>query len=140
MKYSEVFAQRILRFELFVAVRTAETNVLHVLHDATDTCVVFGYDLCLEVGFLEIFQAFDLLLRYSTVSFRCLELQAEAVVSLMCIRNDQVGLSRCVTFTPSLNAFVRGGLQFPETCNEQSLWVVLPNEIHNLLMESCLVL
>ena len=49
-----------LVFEFLVAVWAADAYILHVFHDATDTCVVFCYDLCLEVGFLEVFQTFDL--------------------------------------------------------------------------------
>ena len=60
MKYSQVSIESFLVFEFLAAVWTAETDVLHVFHNASDTCVVFGYDLCLIVGFLEILQAFNL--------------------------------------------------------------------------------
>ena len=65
-----------LILELLAAVWTADANVLHIFHDAADTCVAFCYDLCLEVGFLEILQAFDLLVRNLSVAFRSFEFQA----------------------------------------------------------------
>ena len=61
MKYSQVSIESFLVFEFLAAVWTAETDVLHVFHNASDTCIVFGYDLCLIVGPLEVFQTLDLL-------------------------------------------------------------------------------
>ena len=106
MKYSQMSIECFLIFELFAAMWTAETNVLHVFHNAPDTCIVFGYDLCLVVGLLEIFQTLDLLLRNSSVALRRFEFQAESVVSLVSVRNYQIGLTARVSFAPCLESFV----------------------------------
>ena len=140
MKYSEVFAQRIFCFELFAAVWAAESYFCHVFHNAADTCVVFISDLCLEVGFPEIFQTPNLFLRHLSISFRCFEFQTQSVVGLVCVRNYKVGLSCCVALAPGLDAFVARSLQFPKPCDEQGVWIMFANEIHNFLMQRRLVL
>ena len=105
-----MFIESFLVFEFLIAVWTADADILHVFHDATDTCVVFCYDLCFIVGFLKVFQAFDLFVRNLSVAFRSFELQAETVVRFVSVRKDQIWLSSCVALPPSLDAFVCGGL------------------------------
>ena len=62
-----------LVLEFLAAAWTADADILHIFHDAAYTRVVFCYDLCLIVGFLEIFQTLDLFLRHLSVALRSFE-------------------------------------------------------------------